>query len=95
MLEELNILIATVVNEEAYRVEQQSEAETQNEIMELLRKMLQDKDDPDPVVWILLELATGGICPNALASPREFWTGFVCCRGYKPTIFQVSAWRLP
>ncbi|GKZ72953.1 hypothetical protein AnigIFM50267_009621 [Aspergillus niger] len=49
VLEGSNILIATVVNEEAYRVEQQSEAETRSEIMEVLRKMFKDKDVPDPV----------------------------------------------
>ncbi|PYH70925.1 polyamine oxidase [Aspergillus vadensis CBS 113365] len=49
VLEGSNILVVTVVNDQAYRVERQSEAKTQFEIMEVLRKIFGDKTIPEPI----------------------------------------------
>ncbi|KAF7113937.1 hypothetical protein CNMCM5793_006120 [Aspergillus hiratsukae] len=43
-----NILFVTVVDAEAYRVERQSDAETQAEILDVLRQMFPDKHIPKP-----------------------------------------------
>ncbi|KAL1630969.1 hypothetical protein SLS56_004643 [Neofusicoccum ribis] len=44
-----NIIFATVVEEESYRIEQQTVEETTAELMEVLRLMFPDKDIPDPI----------------------------------------------
>ncbi|KAF4217585.1 hypothetical protein CNMCM8980_003529 [Aspergillus fumigatiaffinis] len=43
-----NILFVTVVDSEAYRVERQSDAETEAEILDVLRQMFPDKHVPEP-----------------------------------------------
>lgn len=43
-----NILIGTVVTSQAYRIEQQSDEKTKNEIMEVLRSMFPEKNVPEP-----------------------------------------------
>ncbi|OJI80459.1 hypothetical protein ASPTUDRAFT_59176 [Aspergillus tubingensis CBS 134.48] len=49
VLEGSNILVVTVVNDQAYRVERQSEDKTQAEIMEVLRKIFGDETIPEPI----------------------------------------------
>ncbi|RAK89273.1 polyamine oxidase [Aspergillus costaricaensis CBS 115574] len=49
VLEGSNILVVTVVNDQAHRVERQSEDKTQAEIMEVLRKIFADKTIPEPI----------------------------------------------
>ncbi|KAF4312532.1 Amine oxidase [Botryosphaeria dothidea] len=44
-----NIIFATVVEEESYRIEQQTVEETTAELMEVLRLMFPDVDIPDPI----------------------------------------------
>lgn len=44
-----NIIFVTVVSEQAYRVEQQSDEETKEEVLEVLREMFPDKDIPEPI----------------------------------------------
>jgi polyamine oxidase len=48
-LEGSNILFATVMEKQAYRVEQQTEEETKAEIMVVLRSMFPDKVIPEPI----------------------------------------------
>lgn len=51
VLEGSGLLVATVVNDQSYRVEAQSNEKTQAEVMEVLRKMY-GKDIPDPThLW--------------------------------------------
>jgi polyamine oxidase len=51
VLEGSGLLVATVVNDQSYRVESQSNEKTQAEVMEVLRKMY-GKDIPDPThLW--------------------------------------------
>ncbi|KAH7034222.1 hypothetical protein B0J12DRAFT_703604 [Macrophomina phaseolina] len=44
-----NIIFATVVEEESYRIEQQTVEETTAELMDVLRLMFPDVDIPDPI----------------------------------------------
>ncbi|KAF5612271.1 n1-acetylpolyamine oxidase [Fusarium subglutinans] len=47
-----NILFGTVVQQQAYEVEQQSDEKTKKEIMEVLRSMFPDKHVPDPTAFM-------------------------------------------
>ncbi|RYC78929.1 hypothetical protein BFJ63_vAg18192 [Fusarium oxysporum f. sp. narcissi] len=47
-----NILFGTVVAQQAYKVEQQSNEKTKKEIMDVLRAMFPDKDIPDPTAFM-------------------------------------------
>jgi polyamine oxidase len=47
-----NILFGTVVANQAYRVEQQSDEKTKAEIMEVLRSMFPDKHIPEPTAFM-------------------------------------------
>ena len=47
-----NILFVTVVGSESYRVEAQSNDETQAEVMQVLREMFPDKNIPEPVDFL-------------------------------------------
>ncbi|KAM0414727.1 hypothetical protein ACHAPT_013418 [Fusarium lateritium] len=47
-LEGSNVLFATVVASQAYKVESQSDEETKEQILEVLRSMFPDKDIPEP-----------------------------------------------
>jgi polyamine oxidase len=49
---ESNIIFVTVVSQEAYRVERQSDEETQKEVMKVLREMYPDKDIPEPTAFM-------------------------------------------
>lgn len=49
---ESNIIFVTVVAEEAYRVERQSDEQTKNEVMAVLRKMYPDLDIPEPTAFM-------------------------------------------
>lgn len=51
-LEGSNILFVTAVAQEAYRIEQQSDEETQAEVMEVLRTMFPDIDVPEPTAFL-------------------------------------------
>ncbi|KAB8068385.1 amine oxidase [Aspergillus leporis] len=51
-LPESNILFATVVDEQAYRVERQSDEETKQEILAVLRQMFPEKDVPEPTAFL-------------------------------------------
>ncbi|BCR88847.1 putative flavin containing polyamine oxidase [Aspergillus chevalieri] len=44
-----NIIFVTVVSEQSYRVEQQSDEETKEEVLEVLREMFPNKDIPEPI----------------------------------------------
>ncbi|GAB1200668.1 hypothetical protein APSETT444_010042 [Aspergillus pseudonomiae] len=47
-----NILFVTVVEEQAYRVERQSDEETKGEILAVLREMFPDKRIPEPTAFV-------------------------------------------
>lgn len=47
-----NILFGTVVQQQAYEVEQQSDEKTKKEIMEVLRSMFPDKHIPEPTAFM-------------------------------------------
>ncbi|KAF5591423.1 polyamine oxidase precursor [Fusarium pseudocircinatum] len=47
-----NILLGTVVQQQAYEVEQQSDEKTKKEIMEVLRSMFPDKHVPEPTAFM-------------------------------------------
>ncbi|KAF5672679.1 n1-acetylpolyamine oxidase [Fusarium denticulatum] len=47
-----NILFGTVVQQQAYEVEQQSDQKTKKEIMEVLRSMFPDKHVPEPIAFM-------------------------------------------
>ncbi|KAF5972108.1 n1-acetylpolyamine oxidase [Fusarium coicis] len=47
-----NILFGTVVQQQAYEVEQQSDEKTKKEIMEVLRSMFPDKHVPEPTAFM-------------------------------------------
>ncbi|KAF2679945.1 amine oxidase [Lentithecium fluviatile CBS 122367] len=47
-----NIIFATVVGRESYRVEAQSDEETLAELMEVLREMFPDVDVPEPIAFM-------------------------------------------
>lgn len=47
-LPESNIIFVTVVSEQSYRIENQSDEETKDEVMATLRQMFPDKEIPDP-----------------------------------------------
>ncbi|KAF5343909.1 hypothetical protein D9758_012138 [Tetrapyrgos nigripes] len=47
-----NIIFVTVVGEESYRIEQQSDEETQAEAMAVLRQMFPEKNIPDPIAFM-------------------------------------------
>jgi polyamine oxidase len=51
-LEGSGILFATVVDTQSYRVEAQSDAQTEAEVMAVLRKMYPDVNIPDPVAFM-------------------------------------------
>ncbi|OTB00143.1 hypothetical protein M426DRAFT_66501 [Hypoxylon sp. CI-4A] len=51
-LEDSNIIFVTVVDGQSYRVEQQSDEQTQAEVMEVIRKMFPEKDVPDPIAFM-------------------------------------------
>lgn len=46
---ESNIIFVTVVDDQSYQVEQQSDEETQAQVMAVLRSMFPDIDIPDPI----------------------------------------------
>ncbi|KAL4945099.1 hypothetical protein BDV06DRAFT_219631 [Aspergillus oleicola] len=46
-----NIIFVTVVESQAYRVERQSDAQTQSEILSILRTMFPDTHVPDPIAF--------------------------------------------
>lgn len=46
-----NILFATMTNEESYRIERQSDEETKQEGLRVLRKMFPDKTIPEPTAF--------------------------------------------
>ncbi|TPR06712.1 LysM domain family protein [Aspergillus niger] len=50
-LPESNILFATVVDEQAYRVERQSLTQTKDQILNVLREMFPDKHIPEPTAF--------------------------------------------
>ncbi|GAQ43610.1 hypothetical protein AtubIFM55763_005380 [Aspergillus tubingensis] len=50
-LPDSNILFATVVDEQAYRVERQSLTQTKDQILDVLREMFPDKDIPEPTAF--------------------------------------------
>ena len=47
-----NILFVTVVGEEAYRIERQTDMETKDEILAVLRQMFPDKHVPEPMAFL-------------------------------------------
>ncbi|KAK7435148.1 hypothetical protein VKT23_019840 [Stygiomarasmius scandens] len=47
-----NIIFVTVVGDESYRIEQQSDEQTQAEVMAVLRQMFPDKQIPDPIAFM-------------------------------------------
>lgn len=47
-----NIIFATVVGDESYRIEQQDDATTQAECMEVLKAMFPDIDIPEPIAFM-------------------------------------------
>jgi polyamine oxidase len=47
-----NIIFVTVVQDQAYRAELQSDEETKEEVMEVLRQMFPDKDIPEPIAFM-------------------------------------------
>ena len=47
-----NILVVTVVGDESYRIEAQSNQETQAEVMEVLRAMFPDRDIAEPIDFL-------------------------------------------
>lgn len=49
---ESNIIFVTVVSQEAYRVERQSDEETKNEVMKVLREMYPHKDIHEPTAFM-------------------------------------------
>ncbi|KAJ5242037.1 uncharacterized protein N7469_000364 [Penicillium citrinum] len=49
---ESNIIFVTVVSQEAYRVERQSDEETKKEVMKVLRDMYPEKDIPEPTAFM-------------------------------------------
>lgn len=51
-IEGSNILFVTVVSQQAYKVEAQSDEETQEQIMQVLRTMFPDKDVPEPIAFM-------------------------------------------
>lgn len=51
-LEGSNVLFVTVVGQESYRIEQQSDEETQKEVMEVLRTMFPEIDVPEPTAFL-------------------------------------------
>lgn len=46
-----NVIFVTVVQDQAYRAEQQTDEETQEEVMEVLREMFPHKNIPDPIAF--------------------------------------------
>ncbi|ORY68510.1 putative flavin-containing polyamine oxidase [Pseudomassariella vexata] len=51
-LENSNIIFATVVGKESYRIEKQSDEETKAEAMAVLRTMFPDQDIPEPIDFL-------------------------------------------
>ncbi|RMZ92164.1 hypothetical protein DV736_g637, partial [Chaetothyriales sp. CBS 134916] len=51
-LPESNIIFVTVVDEEAYRVERQTDEQTKDEVLDVLRQMFPDVDIPEPVAFM-------------------------------------------
>ncbi|KAJ5110019.1 hypothetical protein N7532_002664 [Penicillium argentinense] len=51
-LPESNVIFVTVVSQEAYRIERQSDEETKAEVMKVLRDMYPEKDIPDPIAFM-------------------------------------------
>ncbi|KAJ5123089.1 hypothetical protein N7448_009186 [Penicillium atrosanguineum] len=51
-IEESNIIFATVVSQEAYRIERQTDEQTKDEAMAVLRKMFPDVDIPEPEAFM-------------------------------------------
>ncbi|KAI1393355.1 putative flavin-containing polyamine oxidase [Hypoxylon trugodes] len=51
-LEESNIIFVTVIGDQSYRVERQSNEKTKAEAMEVLGKMFPDKHIPDPIAFM-------------------------------------------
>ncbi|KAH7126067.1 hypothetical protein EDB81DRAFT_730430 [Dactylonectria macrodidyma] len=51
-IEGSHIIFATVVDSEAYRIEQQSDEKTKDEMMVVLRAMFPDKDIPEPTAFM-------------------------------------------
>ncbi|KAF7717069.1 Uncharacterized protein PECH_000775 [Penicillium ucsense] len=49
---ESNIIFVTVVSQESYRIERQSDAQTQQEVMAVLRKMYPDLKIPEPTAFM-------------------------------------------
>ena len=47
-----NILFVTVVGEESYRIERQTDMETKDEILAVLRQMFPDKHVPEPMAFL-------------------------------------------
>lgn len=47
-----NILFATVTNDHSYRVEAQSDEETQQQVLEVLRQMFPDVTVPEPIAFM-------------------------------------------
>lgn len=59
-----NIIFVTVTNEESYRVEQQTDEQTKDEVVEILRQMYPDVHVPEPIAfhyprWTQTEWAYG------------------------------------
>ncbi|CBF71190.1 hypothetical protein AN6658.2 [Aspergillus nidulans FGSC A4] len=46
-----NIIFVTVVQDQAYRAERQSDEQTKREVLEVLQKMFPDKHIPDPIAF--------------------------------------------
>lgn len=46
-----NIIFATVVGSQSYEIEQQSDEETKNDALEVLRAMFPDKEIPEPIAF--------------------------------------------
>ena len=51
-LPESNIIFVTVVSDQSYRIENQSDEETKDEVMAVLRQMFPDKDIPEPTAFM-------------------------------------------
>ncbi|KPM36561.1 hypothetical protein AK830_g9989 [Neonectria ditissima] len=51
-IEGSHIIFATVVDSEAYRIEKQTDEETQAELMEVLKSMFPDKEIPEPTAFM-------------------------------------------
>lgn len=47
-----NIIFVTVIHDESYRVEQQSDEETKQEALDVLRDMFPDKEIPEPTAFM-------------------------------------------